>query len=502
MSAQDDADGDLAKAKARADLEKIIVDRRVAEMQLTPAFQRRENWKAFAGLGGVVSGIAAAAALFLSSYEWAVQQSAQRASEASQRYQQALVLSSDALAVKRLSGITLLGSMLSDETYEDRALVALSNVLVLEDDATVRGAIVEAFKNAVARLGAATWHARPRPFLADREEPHPRSHGRALRIARRRFAGDRATAKRRRKPPSPRRHEASPTRSWRSSRTAAPQRTFPGSFARTAPSRRARTTASTSAARSCTEPRFMVRRCATPTSRMPTSRAPTSAVSTCGARASTRPATGSTATSGRSPSRRRTSSAPTCAARRSRAFRSPAISDTTITSCSSTNRSRCFAAQTSKTRISATRRYLVLSDAPFPTMHRRMPPRDGTAPSCTSMFSRSAAHAGQDDAEHELGLSMAYTNWGAAKTDPDLSTASRQAVSRSRSRRNTSARRWRPGRPERIGAPAKEALACGEGLFIASGENRGYAVVAVGRMRLGSTLTPGPIEDVSVIDRR
>jgi hypothetical protein len=159
MGEVDDAERDATVAKLKAERkkllaehDKLIVDRQVAEAQLGASAQRRENWKAVAGIGGMVSGLAAAIALFVSSGQWLALQHQQRLTEADQRLQTALVLSSDASPSKRLSGVTLLGTLVrgSDQGHQEQALLALSNILVLESDQTVRDAIIESFKDAHA----------------------------------------------------------------------------------------------------------------------------------------------------------------------------------------------------------------------------------------------------------------------------------------------------------------------------------------------------------------
>lgn len=137
------------RQKLIAERNKLVADRKVAASQLTPSYRRREDLKAWAGVGGIASGLAAAAALLISSNQWAAQQKAQQSIDAGQRFQEGLVLSSDSLKSKRLSGVTLLSSIVkSSPDYRERALLGLSNALILEESPAVRGAIVETFKSA------------------------------------------------------------------------------------------------------------------------------------------------------------------------------------------------------------------------------------------------------------------------------------------------------------------------------------------------------------------
>lgn len=128
----------------REEVKKIIIERKLLELELSPKFQRREDLKVLAGLGGVLAAIVAIGSLLLSFYSSQNQEILNREVRVDTRLDHAFERLASKNDNERLSAVTVLQSFLHDEKYNKNSLIliALTNALAIEDDSMVRSYIV------------------------------------------------------------------------------------------------------------------------------------------------------------------------------------------------------------------------------------------------------------------------------------------------------------------------------------------------------------------------
>lgn len=143
---------DIARRKAEIELALL-------EEQLTPAARRREWIKALASASGVILAVVALLGAVISAGEWFASQKKDRDVRNEERFERALTLLSEARPPQRAAALTTLGSFIdADNQQRDRqVLVSVANALPLEDDPSVRGAMVSFFDDidpqVVGKLG-------------------------------------------------------------------------------------------------------------------------------------------------------------------------------------------------------------------------------------------------------------------------------------------------------------------------------------------------------------
>jgi uncharacterized protein YjbI with pentapeptide repeats len=124
--------------------EKLRTELALLQHQLSPAARRGENLKLFASISGTLTAIIALVGLGLSGYQWFQAQKLERAVRTEERLDRALQQSSGTTPPARLAGVVSLGSFLhdSDSAQDAQVLLALTNMLAVEESLTVRNAIV------------------------------------------------------------------------------------------------------------------------------------------------------------------------------------------------------------------------------------------------------------------------------------------------------------------------------------------------------------------------
>lgn len=149
----------LAERQAEAHIEKLKVEHEILKQKLTPAHQRREFLKAISGVGAMLAGLAAVAALFFSVIRATNELNQQREFHIEERLESALIrIASDSVG-ERLSAIVSLKGFLeaTDKVRQERSLISLAHMLAVEENATSRAAILEIFRGlnpAYISLGA------------------------------------------------------------------------------------------------------------------------------------------------------------------------------------------------------------------------------------------------------------------------------------------------------------------------------------------------------------
>lgn len=125
-------------------IKKTAIERKLLELQLSHRFQRREDLKVIAGLGGVLAAIVAIGSLLLSFYFSQNQEILDRELRIDTRLDKAFVQLASENGNERLSAVTVLQSFLANKKYPKKSLIliALTNTLAVEDDSMVRSYIV------------------------------------------------------------------------------------------------------------------------------------------------------------------------------------------------------------------------------------------------------------------------------------------------------------------------------------------------------------------------
>jgi uncharacterized protein YjbI with pentapeptide repeats len=131
---------DIARRKAEIELALL-------EEQLTPASRRREWVKALASASGVILAVVALLGAVVSAGEWFASQRKDRDVRTEERFERALSLLSEARPPQRAAALTSLGSFIdaNNQQRDRQVLVSVANALPLEDDPSVRGAMVSFF---------------------------------------------------------------------------------------------------------------------------------------------------------------------------------------------------------------------------------------------------------------------------------------------------------------------------------------------------------------------
>ena len=140
---------DLAQEEANARVAKLRAERYQIELQTSRSARRLEILKALAGLGAVLTGLAAVAALLYSILQGVGQLNRERDVRIEERLDSALKKASASTRLERLSGVISLKSFLEvrDSDRQKRVLLALAHFLSIEEDAAVRAAVVEVFRD-------------------------------------------------------------------------------------------------------------------------------------------------------------------------------------------------------------------------------------------------------------------------------------------------------------------------------------------------------------------
>ncbi len=134
----------MSTPEQKEQTKKLAVERALLELQLSPRFQRRENLKVMAGLGGVFAAIIAIVSLLFSFYSSQKQEILDREVRIDTRLDKAFERLASKNANERLGSVTILQSFLPDQKYKNDSLIlmALTNALAVENDSMVRNSIV------------------------------------------------------------------------------------------------------------------------------------------------------------------------------------------------------------------------------------------------------------------------------------------------------------------------------------------------------------------------
>jgi uncharacterized protein YjbI with pentapeptide repeats len=143
------ADADPTARKAAAELGKIELETRLLERQLSPSAQRVERIKAYAGLGGVLAGLAALLSLTVTASLGIMERGEARRSKLEERLDQAIMRAASKDAGLQLSGVAALRIFLtapdSDSATRLQILSSLAKLLAVEEKPVVRSALVDSF---------------------------------------------------------------------------------------------------------------------------------------------------------------------------------------------------------------------------------------------------------------------------------------------------------------------------------------------------------------------
>jgi uncharacterized protein YjbI with pentapeptide repeats len=129
--------------KARAEIELI-------RSQLSARAHFMESLRVYAGIGGLVTGIAALVGIALSAYQWNESSEATQRVRIEERLDRALALLGNDNPAARLAGVVSLNSFLSGDNpdHASQVLLAFTNTLAIESSVTVRNAIVSTLERA------------------------------------------------------------------------------------------------------------------------------------------------------------------------------------------------------------------------------------------------------------------------------------------------------------------------------------------------------------------
>jgi uncharacterized protein YjbI with pentapeptide repeats len=141
---------ELDAASAR----KLELEAKLIEDQLTPAGRRRETLKAVAGVSGLVIALVTVIGGLLTILNWLVQENHNRDLRIQERMDRSLSLLSETRPTQRTAAISSLQSFIatSDDTRNSQVLVSIANALPLEEDGTVRNAMLSLFEDIDAKI--------------------------------------------------------------------------------------------------------------------------------------------------------------------------------------------------------------------------------------------------------------------------------------------------------------------------------------------------------------
>jgi Pentapeptide repeats (8 copies) len=132
-----------------ASARKLELETKLIEDQLTPAGRRRETLKAVAGASGLILAFVAVIGGLFSILNWLFQENRNRDLRIQERMDRSLGLLSETRPTQRVAAISSLQSFIatSDDTRNSQVLVSIANALPLEEDGTVRNAMLSLFED-------------------------------------------------------------------------------------------------------------------------------------------------------------------------------------------------------------------------------------------------------------------------------------------------------------------------------------------------------------------
>lgn len=141
-----EAGTEASELKLRA--QKLELEIRLLDQQLSPEARRFERIKVVAGASGLVVALATAIGLFISTYQWLSNSHVAEQVREEERLDKALLQLAETTPAQRLAAIASIQSFLGEDDLPDRrgrALGALAHQLAIEESSTVRNAIVSVF---------------------------------------------------------------------------------------------------------------------------------------------------------------------------------------------------------------------------------------------------------------------------------------------------------------------------------------------------------------------
>ena len=138
----------MSEERDRAETEKLQAETRLLEQQASPNARRIEQFKAAAGVGGMMTAIVAVGGLLFSFWQFQTESIAKREAYQQERLDHTLALLFDEDPAKQISGVWTLESFIrvSEPAVKRQILAVLVHVLAEEEDKAVRDAIVASFR--------------------------------------------------------------------------------------------------------------------------------------------------------------------------------------------------------------------------------------------------------------------------------------------------------------------------------------------------------------------